>query len=437
MKQHHSRISPELLPDLFPLNYLTDNEKELFSNQVQWHSARAGKRLIELGSTDDRALYLLKGKLKLEAKDGHRHIVASGTEDAKRAISHLIPHWYNVTSVTAVEYFWVDNFVLDNLLERQNRGGEDVRNLDVNPQLFKHKLFQRIYHDLSEDKLALPTLPEVLVRIQTVVEEQLFADELMAVVASDPAISAVVLKIANSAVYRKGELVDTVKDAVALIGVEQLKDILLKNVTKNLHYSYSPEIIKRVQALWWHSAEVGAIAYALAKLLKTFDPKRAMLMGLLHDVGMLPIYYYADRYPELLDKNQSLDDLVKQLHGDLGTLILGTWKFPEQFAKVSIDADDWDYQSENSADYSDLVMMAQLHSFIGKGDEKKLLAISEEQLPMIVERPAYKKLGLDKLSHEDSMWLLSIAKSKLNELKEKWGLKDTWGSDKWRKTSAG
>src|SRR5210317_755640 len=105
MKQHHNRITPELLPDLFPLNYLTDNEKELFCNQVQRQSARPGKRLIELGSTDDRALYLLKGKLKLEAKDGHRHIVAAGTEDAKRAISHLIPHWYNVTSVNPVEYF--------------------------------------------------------------------------------------------------------------------------------------------------------------------------------------------------------------------------------------------------------------------------------------------------------------------------------------------
>ena len=437
MKQYHNRISPELLPDLFPLSYLTDNEKELFCNRVEKRSAKAGKRLIELGSTDDRALFLLKGKVKLEAKDGHRHVVAAGSEDAKRPISHLIPHWYNVTSITPVEYFWVDNFILDNLLQRQNLGGEDVRNLDVNPQLFKHKLFQRIYHDLSEDKLALPTLPEVLVRIQTIVEEQLFADELMSVVASDPAISAVVLKIANSAVYRKGDLVDTVKDAVALIGVEQLKDILLKNVTRNLHYSYSPEIIKRVQALWWHSAEVGAIAYALAKLLKCFNPKRAMLMGLLHDIGMLPIYYYADRYPELLDKNQSLDELVKQLHGDLCSLILATWKFPEEFAKVSIDADDWDYQSENNADYSDLIMMAQLHSFIGKGNEKKLLAISETQLPMIVERPAYKKLGLDKLSHEDSMWLLSTAKRKLNELKEKWGLKDTWGSDKWRKSSAG
>lgn len=437
MKQHKERISPEHLFDLFPLTHLTENERELFCNQARRYSARAGSRLIELGSLDDRALYLLKGKVKLEASDGRRHVIAAGTDDGRRPISHLVPHWYNVTSLSKVEYFWVENFLLDNLLARQNRGGEDVQNLDVNPKLFKHKLFQRIYHDLSEDRLAMPTLPEVLVRVQSVVEEQELEEELMAVVTSDPAICAVVLKIANSAVYRKESAVDSVHDAVTAIGIKQLKNILVKNVTKGLHYSYSPEIIKRVQAVWWHSAEVGAIAYALAKLLKTFDPHRAMLLGLLHDVGMLPIYYYADRYPELLDKRQSLDDLVKMLHGDLGALIFANWKFPEQFVKVSNDADDWHYDSHQQHDYSDLIMMAQLHSFIGKGEEKRLLAIPDEHLPTIVELPAYQKLGLAELTPENSMWLLEVAKAKLAELKQQWGLKDGWGTEKWRKLSAG
>ncbi len=437
MKQHKERISPELLFDLFPLTHLTENERELFCSQARRYSARAGSRLIELGSLDDRALYLLKGKVKLEASDGRCHVIAAGTEDGRRPISHLVPHWYNVTCLSKVEYFWVENFMLDNLLARQNRGGEDVQNLDVNPKLFKHKLFQRIYHDLSEDRLAMPTLPEVLVRVQSVVEEQELEEELMAVVTSDPAICAVVLKIANSAVYRKEGAVDSVHDAVAAIGVKPLKNILVKNVTKGLHYSYSPEIIKRVQAVWWHSAEVAAIAYALAKLLKTFDPHRAMLLGLLHDVGMLPIYYYADRYPELLDKRQSLDDLVKMLHGDLGALIFASWKFPEQFVKVSNDADDWHYDSHQQHDYSDLIMMAQLHSFIGKGEEKRLLAIPDEHLPTIVELPAYEKLGLAELTPENSMWLLEVAKAKLAELKQQWGLKDGWGTEKWRKLGAG
>ncbi len=436
MKQHNDRISPEQLSSLFPLSYLTENEKELFCNQCEILAVKAGTRLIEMGSTDDRALYLLKGKLKLEAKDGRRHVISPGTEDAKRAISHLIPHWYNVTAITRVEFFWVDNFILNNLLARQNRGGEDVNDLDVNPKLFKHKLFQRIYHDLSEDKLAMPTLPEVLVRIQSVVEEKKLEEELTSVVASDPAICAVVLKIANSAVYRRGEAIDTVRGAIRAIGVETLKKILLNNVTRGLHYSYSPEIIKRVQALWWHSAEVGAIAYALAKLLKTFNPKRAMLLGLLHDIGMLPIYYYADRYPELLDKNQSLDELVKLLHGDLGALIFASWNFPEQFIKVSNDADDWQYESNLDNDYSDLIMIAQLHSFIGKGEEKRLLAIPDEHLPTIVELPAYNKLGLANLTPETSIWLLEIARKKLDDLKQQWGMKESWGSWKLRKTGA-
>jgi len=437
MKQHNDRISADILLDLFPLSYFSENERELFCHQAQRVYAKAGTRLIEMGSMDDRALYLLKGKIKLEASDGRRHVVSAGSEDARRAISHLVPHWYNVTSLTGVEYFWVDNYVLNNLLELQNRGGEDVRNLDVNPILFKHKLFQRIYHDLSEDRLAMPTLPEVLVRIRTVVEEKQLEKELIAVVTSDPAICAVVLKIANSAVYRKSGAVDTVRDAVTAIGVQRLKNILVNNITRGLHYSYSPEIIKRVQALWWHSAEVGAIAYALAKLLKTFDPHRAMLLGLLHDIGMLPIYYYADRYPELVDKNQSLDELIKLLHGDLGALIFASWKFPEQFVKVSNDADDWHYDSRQEHDYSDLIMMAQLHSFIGKGEEKRLLAIPDEHLPTIVELPAYHKLGLSELTPENSMWLLDVAKTKLAELKQQWGLKEGWGTDKWRKLNTG
>ena len=436
MKNTNQHITPETLTDLFPLGYLTDNERELFCNKTQRLHAKSGERLIELGSLDNRALYLIKGKLKLEAKDGHCHVIAAGSEDAKRAISHLIPHWYNVTCKTSVEFFWIENFVLDNLLERQNRGGEEVQDLDVDSRLFKHKLFRRIYHDLSEDKLALPTLPEVLVRIQSLVEEQHAEKELASVISSDPAISAAVVKIANSAVYRKGEMVDTIMDAVNAIGVERLKDILKNNVTRSLRYSHSPEIITRVQAVWWHSAEVAAISYALAKLLGGFDPKRAMLMGLLHDIGMLPIYSYADRYPEFLDKSQGLDDLVKQLHGDLGALILAHWKFPPEFVKVSVDADYWRYDSEDIQDYSDLVMVAQLHSFIGKGEEKKLLAIDEEHLPRIVELPAYRKLGLAELTPENSMWLLNTAKKKLNELKEKWGLKESWGTEGWRKANS-
>lgn len=436
MNQIDKRLAPEDLNSFFPLSYLTENEKELFCNRTPKCHAKSGEQLIAIGSTDDRAIYLLNGKLKLQAKDGHSHIIAAGSDDSKRAISHLIPHWYTVTCATKAEFFWIDNFVLDNLLRRQNRGGEEVQDLNVDSNLFRHKLFQRIYHDLSEDKLALPTLPEVILHIDPLVESQHAEKHLTGIVSSDPALAAAVVKIANSAVYRKtNTIVDTVADAVSLIGIDRLKDILLNNVTQSLHYSYSPDIVKRVQAVWWHSAETGAIAYALAKLINKYNPRRAMLMGLLHDIGMLPIYYYADRYPELMDKNQSLDTLVKQLHGDLGALILANWKFPAEFAKVAIDADDWNYESINEQDYSDLIMIAHLHSFIGKGDEKQLLAIPDEHLPHIVDLPAYRRLGLDKLTPDKSMWLLNTAKNKLNALRGIWGLKETWGTEGWRKAN--
>jgi len=433
MKNLNRRITPDILENYFPLQFLTENEKALFCNKTPRFYARPGQELIEVGSTDKRAVYLLKGILRLEAKDGHSHLIAAGSDDAMRAISHLVPHWYTVTCASEVEYFWIDNYVLDNLLQRQGKGGSEVHNLDVDPRFFEHKLFRRIYHDLTEDKLALPTLPEILVRITKFVEMQDQQDALTRVVSSDPAVSAVLLKIANCPVHRQGSTVDTVAQAVQAIGMEQTKDILQQNVTQSLCYSYSPEIIKRVQAVWWHSAEVAAISYALAKLIGGFDPKKALLLGLLHDIGMLPIYCYADRYPELLGRETNLDELVKQLHGDLGALIFASWGFPKEFVEIAVEADNWQYQSEQPHDYSELVMVAQLHSFIGKGEEKQYLGISEQHLPMIVELPAYQKLGLHELTPESSKWLLNTAKSKLNTLRVRWGIKDSWGTEHWCK----
>jgi len=433
MKNFNSRITPDILNELFPLNFLTENEKALLCNKSPRLYAKSGQQLIQLGSTDNRAVYLLRGSLKLVAKDGHSHVISADSEDAKRAISHLIPHWYNVTCASEVEFFWVDNYVLDNLLQHQGQGGQQVQNLDVDPRLYEHKLFQRIYHDLTEDKLALPTLPEILARIDTYTDQQSQSDALARMVSSDPAVSAVLLKIANCPVYRQGPVVDTVKQAVDLIGMEQTKDILHSNITQALRFSHSPAIIKRVQAVWWHSAEVGAISYALAKLLDGFDPKRALLMGLLHDIGMLPIYCYADRFPELVGSEMSVDELVKQIHGDLGAIILAAWGFPLDFVEMAIESDNWHHESSEQHDYSDLVMMAQLHSFIGKGEEKQLLAIPEQHLPKIVELPAYRKLGLHTLTPEHSVWLLNTAKHKLSDLRVRWGIADSWGTDHWCK----
>ena len=81
-------------------------------------------------------------------------------------------------------------------------------------------------------------------------------------------------------------------------------------------------------------------------------------------------------------------------------------------------------------------MIAQLHSFIGKGEEKRLLSIPDEHLPTIIELPAYNKLGLANLTPENSMWLLEVARKKLDQLKQQWGMKESWGSGKWGKTGA-
>ena len=431
----NGKLHPEWIKDLYPLVYLNSNERELLCNRTRVEKAANTQTLIELGSMDDRALFLLKGKVRLKAQDGHFHVVNAESEDAKRPVSHLIPHHYEVTTTSHCEYFWVDNSVLKNCLKRQSRGGGSVQELEINPEFFRHRICRQIYHDLMEDSFLMPCLPEVLERVCFIAGEQNDLTKLCNVIKSDPSISALVLKIINSPVYRQDEPCGSVEEAVELIGFDELMQLFNHNILHDLQNTYTAKIRKYMLAHWWHSAEVGAIAYALAEILGGYDPKRALILGLLHDVGMLPIYYYADKYPAFLRQELELGELIKRYHGDVGTLMFKFWNFPDDYVRVSIDADDWNYQGTGKTDYSELIMVAQLHSFIGKENEKQLLGISDAALPQVVDIPAYKKLGLQKLSPEKSVHILESARSKLKFLQVQWGIADEWNTREWHKVS--
>jgi HD-like signal output (HDOD) protein len=97
-----------------------------------------------------------------------------------------------------------------------------------------------------------------------------------------------------------------------------------------------------------------------------------MLAGLIHDIGIVPILTFADKQPEILESPKDLADTVKQLRAKIGVQIIRKWDFPTDFEDVIINAENW-YRKGTSdkPDYTDIVMISQLHSVIGKVDIKK------------------------------------------------------------------
>lgn len=413
-------IDPEILAGFYPLNALTRNEVEMLAERTQVVRAGRGKVLVECGASDKKALYLLKGKLELTAADGHVHFIEENTPDAKKPISHLDPHLYTVKAASSsVSFVRVDNHVINNLLEEENRFGEKVEDLYINEAVMKNRLFQNLYDDLMEDRLLIPTLPQVAVKIRQVIDENADIHKVEAVVRTDPSIAAALMKVANSALYRTRYPVKTIEQAIIKVGLKMVKNLVFTYAVKNMFRSQHPYINKRLKNMWTHSAEVAAVCFVLARKLKNFDPEYALLLGLLHDIGMLPILTYAERHPEVVESPEKIDATIEQLHGEVGGVILTAWHFENEFALVAKEADDWyrDYNSE--ADYCDLVLVAQLHTFIGKAKEKiQQLTGQKNMLPPLTSLPAFHKLGLHSEGITESISLLADANRQLTEARQ-------------------
>ena len=73
-----------------------------------------GTKLLERGTSDTMNLYLVEGTVQLEAADGVTKLIEGGTDKAASPISFLKPRMYTVTTVTRVAYLWID----DNLIEK-------------------------------------------------------------------------------------------------------------------------------------------------------------------------------------------------------------------------------------------------------------------------------------------------------------------------------
>lgn len=90
-----------------------------------------------------------------------------------------------------------------------------------------------------------------------------------------------------------------------------------------------------------------------------------MLAGLLHDIGKLPILARAEDFPEIMKNEQALDETIEKMHTIVGKFMLEAWKFPPEIVAAASEHEDLGRYSDKP-DYVDIVLVANLHSYIGK-----------------------------------------------------------------------
>ncbi len=219
--------------------------------------------------------------------------------------------------------------------------------------------------DLETGHLQLPTLPEVALRVRDVVDdENASAGQIADIIAQDAALSARLIQVANSPLYRGRQEIDRLSMVVSRLGNKLVRNLVTSQVMKQMFQATNDMVDQRLRSVWEHSVQVAAIARALAGNTPGVMPDQAMLGGLLHDIGILPILYRAEERDELLETPDLLDHLITRLHTRIGGAILKHWKFPDSLVAVAAEHENLERTHSGPADLVDVVQVANLQSHI-------------------------------------------------------------------------
>ena len=266
------------------------------------------------------------------------------------------------------------------------------------------KFIGQLLEDLKSNQLELPVLPQVAVKVSKIIDDPgARSKDLAKAIGADPALSARVIQVANSPLVRGSNKIDNLQSALTRMGNTMVRNIVTTFMVRQLFRTENQYLQDRMKLIWNHSAHVAAISHVLATHFSILKPDEAMLAGVLHDIGKLPILSKARKIPHIAENGKALDMVLARLHPSLGKAILAAWRFDEEFIDAAAEHENI-YRDSKVLDFADIVLVANIHSHMGKPDAKRI------EMDKV---PALKKLNLDP---EASIAVLEEAHNEIVEI---------------------
>lgn len=249
-----------------------------------------------------------------------------------------------------------------------------------------------IIHAIKTDKLILPTLPEIALRVREAAEDpEISIEHLASLIGNDAALSARIIRVSNNPLMRANQPITDIKSALLRLGIQYTSNIATGLAMQQMFQATSDIIDQRMRDIWNKSSEVAGICYVLCKHYTRLRPDQATLAGLVHKIGVLPILSYAENNQDLLRDSFTLDRVIEELHAPLGNLILKAWRFPESLASIPTDYLNFSRQAPK-ADLTDLVTVAVINS---EENNPRFKDIDFNQVT------AFQRLGITSSPNED------------------------------------
>ncbi len=214
---------------------------------------------------------------------------------------------------------------------------DQLKNILIQTAALQDMLFDGSLKDLISQLGKLPSLPSTYSKLQKAMAlPDVEIKELAEIIAKDIAMTAKVLQLVNSSFFGMYTKVDSAARAVALLGLDTIKVLVLS--LELFSKIKAPEQVAQIDQLWSHSLMVGKLAKAIA--VSQTDSKEMIsdtfLAGTLHDLGKLILLSsLPDQYRQVIDmaveRNITMPEAEQSIFGatqsSVGAYLVGLWGF--------------------------------------------------------------------------------------------------------------
>jgi HD-like signal output (HDOD) protein len=246
-----------------------------------------------------------------------------------------------------------------------------------------------------DNRATLPSMPDVAAKIHNAMASPNWSFSTVAsIIKGDPGTTSYLLQMANSALYGAANPIHEVENAIARLGMDSARNLVMAHALRSMFVTRSQMLGKLMQRTWQSSARLAALCAVLARQFGRHPPERALLAGLLQDIGVLPILNVLKQHQDQLTDDAQVFNAIDRYAAKVGMVLLKHWNFDADMVEVARSRGDWLRNPDPAPDLADLVLVARLHDQIVNG--------TAEGLPRMDEIPAFSKFASEADLRDDS-----------------------------------
>jgi HD-like signal output (HDOD) protein len=198
---------------------------------------------------------------------------------------------------------------------------------------------------LINDSIKLCTLPKIYSQLNDVINDpNASTSSIAAVIRNDPGMTVRLLRIANSNKHGESSKIDTVSQAVQMLGFNQIQELVRTTTIADV-FKGTPKDVMSMEKYWRHSVYCGVVSRLLAHHCKIIESEVLFQAGLLQDIGHLIMYPYLPNYmkhatSKSLTEGISLSEAEEKIIGvnyaQVGGELMRSWNLPDSLYESTL-----------------------------------------------------------------------------------------------------